>query len=47
MNDKDYIVMWLVGFIFLAILAVFTAPLLVEGAVNTGIDIGQLMSEEK
>lgn len=44
MNDKDYIVMWLMGFVALVILSVLLAPVLVEGAMLTGIKIGEKLS---
>lgn len=44
MNDKEHIVMWLVGFIFLLILSIYLAPVLVEGAMLTGIKIGEKLS---
>ena len=43
MDDKDHVVMWLVGVIFLLILAIFMSPYLVEGAVLTGIKLGEVI----
>lgn len=39
--------MWVVGFVFIVLLAIFLAPIMVEGAIKTGINIGQVMSEEE
>lgn len=47
MNDKDYIVIWLVGFIFLVILSIALSPYLVEGAVLTGIKLGEVIEDKE
>lgn len=47
MNDKDHIVMWLLGFIFLVILAIAVSPYIVEGAVLTGIKLGEVMEDKE
>jgi hypothetical protein len=46
MNDKDAIVMWLMGFLLLFTLAILLAPAMVDGAINTGIKLGEVMGDK-
>jgi hypothetical protein len=47
MNDKDAIVLWLMGFLLLFTLAIFLAPAMVNGAINTGIKLGEVIESDK